>query len=57
MLKNILKLEGAQKLNTSEQKQISGGRPVWCGYCTCYNGSLVYGCSNSSNYCSQSCEA
>ena len=27
MLKNILKLEGAQKLTATEQKSISGGKP------------------------------
>jgi hypothetical protein len=38
MLKNILKLEGAQKLTRSEQKTISGGR-IQCmvnGICTQY---------------------
>ena len=30
MLKNILKLNGAQKLNTSEQKNIMAGLPVLC---------------------------
>jgi bacteriocin-like protein len=35
MLKNILKLEGAQKLNKNELKEISGGifpRTDFCGY-------------------------
>ena len=38
MLKNILKLEGAQKLTKSEQKTIQGGR-ILCkvnGVCTQY---------------------
>lgn len=30
MLKNILNLEGAQKLTNNEQKQIKGGKPVVC---------------------------
>jgi hypothetical protein len=36
MLKNILKLEGAQKLSKIEQKEINGGKPVWNGSCYCY---------------------
>lgn len=32
MLKNILKLKGAQKLTKNEQKSISGGRPLVCNY-------------------------
>jgi hypothetical protein len=31
MLKNILKLEGAQKLSKKEQKGINGGQEVACG--------------------------
>jgi hypothetical protein len=30
MLKNILKLEGAQKLNKNEQKEINGGLRPGC---------------------------
>jgi hypothetical protein len=40
MLKNILKLEGAQKLSKNEQKKIDGGKPVWSGACYC-NGIYV----------------
>jgi hypothetical protein len=45
MLKNILKLEGAQKLSKNEQKSISGGIP----YC-------ALGCFRNPDL-SQSCEA
>lgn len=46
MLKKILKLDGAQKLNKSEQKNISGGvkipfppfEPKFCGG----DGSFIY---------------
>ena len=32
MLKNILNLEGAQKLTKNEQKNIKGGIPVGCHF-------------------------
>ncbi len=32
MLKNILKLDGAQQLSKNEQKEINGGRPFPCRY-------------------------
>jgi hypothetical protein len=32
MLKNIIKLDGAQQLSKNEQKEINGGRPVPCRY-------------------------
>lgn len=35
MLKNILKLEGAQQLSKNEQKTISGGAPVPPGLICC----------------------
>jgi hypothetical protein len=47
MLKNILKLEGAQKLSKNEQKEVKGGRPnCYPGfYCPkgqyCLNGQCV----------------
>jgi hypothetical protein len=44
MLKNILKLEGAQKLTQVEQKEINGGRypvePI-CGAVTWYASEIV----------------
>jgi hypothetical protein len=55
MLKDILKLEGAQELSKSEQKKVSGGicfAPTACGegwvwsieQCSCVcNGSIVCG--------------
>jgi hypothetical protein len=56
MLKKILKLEGTQKLNVNEQKLINGGAPVWCGYCTCSVGIVVYGCGNTkSQACTSAC--
>jgi hypothetical protein len=30
MLKNILKLEGAQVLSSEQKKSINGGVPRWC---------------------------
>jgi hypothetical protein len=48
MLKNILNLEGAQKLTNAEQKEINGGITPNCGVggfkssissCLCYNGT------------------
>ena len=61
MLKNILNLEGAQKLTSAEQKEINGGKlpPVACGdggtpssinTCLCKNGGVyisgTFSCSN-----------
>jgi hypothetical protein len=34
MLKNILKLDGAQQLSKNEQKEINGGIPEGCAYQT-----------------------
>ncbi|WP_189337072.1 hypothetical protein [Flavobacterium laiguense] len=58
MLKNILNLEGAQKLTKNEQKSINGGRPYCsspdiCGIAggvlcndpnsnSCYKGCICY---------------
>ena len=50
MLKNILNLEGAQELSNNEQKDIVAGKPIWCGYCNCGNGELVYVCGGNSSY-------
>jgi hypothetical protein len=33
MLKNILKLQGAQELTKNEQKSISGGTKICCEWC------------------------
>ena len=44
MLKNILKLDGAQQLSKNEQKEISGGRPIICminGVCTRYSSACM----------------
>jgi hypothetical protein len=54
MLKNILKLEGAQKLTKNEQKNISGGWvPPPGGFCP--NGSCQYydngPCRRASDLC------
>ena len=43
MLKNILKLEGAQKLTKNEQKSINGGRVPLC--CLAWNPRTSY-CSS-----------
>ena len=53
MLKNILKLEGAQKLTKNEQKSINGGIKVQPANCACF-------CYNSNNqkvdaYCFSYC--
>jgi hypothetical protein len=40
MLKNILKLEGAQKLSKNEQKSINGGTAVYTEFCIC-NGRII----------------
>ncbi|MCF6306340.1 MAG: hypothetical protein L3J09_00110 [Flavobacteriaceae bacterium] len=47
MLKNILKLEGAQQLSKKEQQSISGGGTV------CYGGLPGVHCSNG--YCCGYC--
>lgn len=41
MIKNVLKLEDAQKLTNNEQKSINGG--------------LIYACKTGSGYTGQSC--
>ncbi len=43
MLKNILNLEGAQKLSKNEQKTIKGGIPQGCTWVT-YPGSSLAEC-------------
>lgn len=55
MLKNILNLEGAQQLTKIEQKEINGGKPVWCGYCQCDNYVLVSACGSGPSICSTIC--
>ena len=47
MLKNILKLEGAQQLNKAEQKSIQGGLGP-------SNGGPYSGCTNNDN-CPSAC--
>lgn len=44
MLKNILNIEGAQKLTNSEQKAINGGRPAPG---PCVDSNIV--CTNTGN--------
>lgn len=43
MLKNILNLEGAQKLSRNEQKSINGKGDGAILACRCPNGSVVVG--------------
>lgn len=58
MLKNILNLKGAQQLSNNEQKEINGGAPQWCGYCSCENGELTFACGNSKSVaCFYACNA
>jgi hypothetical protein len=58
MLKNILKLEGAQKLTKNEQKSISGGlagcHMYFFEYCTTTQGA----CTDPKyiSYCKPCCE-
>ncbi len=52
MLKNILKLEGAQQLSRNEQKNISGGAPAPAIVCYCLDGSLRLGVVSSQIECS-----
>jgi hypothetical protein len=42
MLKNILKLDGAQKLTKNEQKSIKGGLACGDGNGTCPKGSYCF---------------
>ena len=56
MLKNILKLDGAQQLSKKEQKEINGSAPVWCGYCQCGGGIIVYACGNGTTVCPNACK-
>jgi hypothetical protein len=49
MLKNILNLEGAQKLTKNEQKSINGGAPVYCQRSQCDTNQA---CSSGA-YCEQ----
>ena len=55
MLKNILKLDGAQQLSKNEQKEINGGAPVWCGYCQCPENVKVFACGNGPSVCVNAC--
>ncbi|CAM2826717.1 hypothetical protein [Flavobacterium frigoris] len=55
MLKNILKLEGAQKLTNNEQKSISGGK-VASFACSC-NGQLIMAYVDSVGDCQWVCDA
>ncbi len=50
MLKNILNLEGAQKLNREEQKSVSGGKALYncsqdsdCGMTNCSVEGVTFG--------------
>ena len=57
MLKNILKLEGAQKLTKNEQKSIAGGGRVCVVNQRCYqicvnNGGGSRACTFKCNFCS-----
>ena len=46
MLKNILKLNGAQQLSKNEQKEINGGIPVGCAYKT-WSGTSLTNCKST----------
>ena len=45
MLKNILKLEGAQKLNKDEQRNIQGSKVLAADFACYCNGTYVKQCS------------
>jgi hypothetical protein len=47
MLKNILKLDGAQQLSKKEQKEISGGA-ITPGICVRKNGNTGQSCTTDS---------
>lgn len=53
MLRNILNLEGAQKLSAYEQKNISGGLPVQPSNCACfcYDSSHIKRSAYCFSYC------
>ena len=56
IMKNLKNLGNA--LNKTEQKEITGGRPAWCGYCRCSDGSLVYGIGyTQQSACADVCES
>jgi hypothetical protein len=62
MLKNILKLDGAQQLSKNEQKEISGGKRLCSGFKPCCGefpaGTLMpdrYGSSCPLVVCDSSC--
>ena len=42
MLKNILNL--GTVLNKTDQQSINGGEAIWCGWCLCLSGELIYVC-------------
>ena len=44
MKKSILNI--GKQLDKTEQKKINGGKPIWCGYCNCGIGGLVFGCGS-----------
>ncbi|WP_055442925.1 hypothetical protein [Lacinutrix himadriensis] len=55
-MKNLKNLGKA--LSKAEQKEVNGGRPVWCGYCQCTGGpwpTVVFTCGNGSNVCRDAC--
>ncbi len=58
MLKNILKLEGAQQLSRKEQKSLKGGRARIVFPCYCM-GSFIGNCyvsDDSSSCCKDMCQ-
>ncbi|MFY0630213.1 MAG: hypothetical protein JXR05_07515 [Flavobacteriaceae bacterium] len=45
MKKSILNIGKA--LDKAEQKEVNGGKAIWCGYCNCGPlTGLVYGCGS-----------
>jgi hypothetical protein len=52
MLKNIINLEGAQKLSKNEQKNIVGGLPVQPANCKCF---CMVGINKVDAYCYALC--
>ncbi len=51
MLKNILKLEGAQQLSKNEQKEISGGTVAMTIICRCLETGIKVGVVSSYAEC------
>mgnify|MGYP000716473450 CR=1 FL=1 len=52
-MKNLKNLGKA--LSKAEQKEVNGGKPIWCGYCQC-NPGVAYACGIPSRVCPEVCE-